>query len=153
MIIGISLVVEELHKNPRLIFRYPPSVPSSILNDYEDLITFHNEYFSLAPDQVAKLFRPKLTLCNQPSEIYVHNLHYVSYPFQIPINSSDDDSSNGSGVSNDDHNISRVSVFNVIVASVRESVLRKIRYSGQYSSSNRRVTADPIATALGSNRK
>ena len=32
MIIGIALVVDELHKGQRLVYRYPESVPSSVLN-------------------------------------------------------------------------------------------------------------------------
>jgi len=32
MIIGIALVVDELHKGQRLVCRYPEVVPSSVLN-------------------------------------------------------------------------------------------------------------------------
>lgn len=47
MIIGIAIVVDELHKGPRLIFRYPSSVPSNILNDDHNLMRFHDEYLSM----------------------------------------------------------------------------------------------------------
>lgn len=47
MIIGIALVVDELHKGQRLVCRYPESIPSSILNSNEGLLKFHQEYHSL----------------------------------------------------------------------------------------------------------
>ena len=47
MIIGIALVVDELHKGQRLVYRYPESVPSSVLNSTEGLLKFHRDYQSL----------------------------------------------------------------------------------------------------------
>jgi hypothetical protein len=47
MIIGVALVVDELHKGQRLICRYPESVPSAILNSTEGFLKFHQEYHSL----------------------------------------------------------------------------------------------------------
>ena len=47
MIIGIALVVDELHKGQRLVYRYPESVPSSVLNSTEGLLKFHQDYQSL----------------------------------------------------------------------------------------------------------
>lgn len=47
MIIGIALVVDELHKGQRLVYRYPESVPSSVLNSTAGLLKFHQDYQSL----------------------------------------------------------------------------------------------------------
>ena len=47
MIIGIALVVDELHKGQRLVYRYPEAVPSSVLNSTEGLLKFHQDYQSL----------------------------------------------------------------------------------------------------------
>lgn len=46
-VIGIAIVVDELHKGQRLVCRYPESVPSAVLNSTEELLKFHEEYLSL----------------------------------------------------------------------------------------------------------
>lgn len=45
MIVGVALVVDELHKGQRLVFRYPENIPSATLNsvDGEVLLAFHKE--------------------------------------------------------------------------------------------------------------
>ena len=65
MIIGVALVVDELHKGHRLVFRYPEATPSSVLfagYNYRfvsrfllrllltkgtNVMRFHEEYMSL----------------------------------------------------------------------------------------------------------
>ena len=47
MIVGVALVVDELHKGQRLVCRYPECVPSAIFNTDINLLKFHNEYLNL----------------------------------------------------------------------------------------------------------
>jgi hypothetical protein len=47
MIIGVALVVDELHKGQRLVCRYPESRPSAILNSDSRLLKFHRDYLSI----------------------------------------------------------------------------------------------------------
>jgi hypothetical protein len=48
MILGISLVVNELNKGQRMVFRYPESIPTSIeRGPHKGLIKLYNQYFSL----------------------------------------------------------------------------------------------------------
>lgn len=46
MILGVALVVNELNKGQRMIFRYPESIPTSIINSSDKgLIKLYNQYF------------------------------------------------------------------------------------------------------------
>jgi hypothetical protein len=47
MIIGISLVVNELNKGQRMVFRYPESIPASEQGHSKGLKKLYNQYFSL----------------------------------------------------------------------------------------------------------
>ena len=59
-VLGIALVVEERGKGARLVFRYP-AVPEDCDAD--------NLFFTLPHRIMAKIFRPKRRLCNQPMTI------------------------------------------------------------------------------------
>ncbi|KAI2494595.1 hypothetical protein MHU86_19920 [Fragilaria crotonensis] len=59
-VLGIALVVEERGKGARLVFRYP-AVPEDCDAD--------NLFFTLPHRIMAKIFRPKKRLCNQPMTI------------------------------------------------------------------------------------
>ena len=56
---GIALVVDQKGKEPKLILRYPPTPPKGLV-DEEDL------FFRMDARQMAKLFRPKSSLCGEP---------------------------------------------------------------------------------------
>lgn len=46
MILGISLVVNELNKGQRMVFRYPESVPQSVVSGAnKGLIKLYEQYF------------------------------------------------------------------------------------------------------------
>lgn len=48
MILGIALVVDELHKGQRLVFRYPESVPTFQSADTANGLTkLYNQFFSI----------------------------------------------------------------------------------------------------------
>lgn len=153
MIIGIALVVDELHKGPRLVCRYPEAIPSSILNAGEELLGFHKDYVSLSPDNFARLFRPKAAMFNKVLEIIIDDLHYISYPTPCSEELSDIADSSGTNV---------ISLFNIVIASVRESSLRRhssfINNNNNNSNNNgsvsdkskfRKPGLDPIASVLG----
>ena len=60
MIIGVALVVDEVHKGQKLVYRYPESIPSALFDlSNEALVKFHRDYLSFSPDNFAKLLRPK----------------------------------------------------------------------------------------------
>lgn len=125
MIIGIALVVDELHKGPRLVCRYPPSIPSNILNfESSNLLKYHSEYLSITPENFAKLFRPKLAICSQVIELTINDLYYISFPCPCPA-------------TNDD-NSRIISLFNIVITTVK---LKNIQYQ--------QLNCDPIASNLG----
>ena len=150
MIIGIALVVDELHKGQRLVYRYPESIPSNVLNAHEQLLKFHRDYLSLSPDNFAKLFRPKAALFNKVLELTIDDLHYVSFPCPC----SDELSSDSSVATSTDV----ITLFNVVIATVRESTMKALlaKTKPSHGSSARRdggtmvkVGVDPVAVALG----
>ncbi len=47
MIIGIALVVDELNKGPRLIFRYPENAIPSQLTNHTKLLKYHRDFLDL----------------------------------------------------------------------------------------------------------
>ena len=50
MIIGVALVVDEVHKNQKLVYRYPESIPSALFDlSNEALVKFHRDYLSFSP--------------------------------------------------------------------------------------------------------
>lgn len=107
MIIGCALVVDELNKGPRLVIRYPESIPSSILNlNNNALLKYHNDYLNISPENFAKLFRPKLALCNKVLELCIDDLEYTSYACNSNV-------------------VSTVTLFNIIVVKVRDNALLK----------------------------
>lgn len=86
MIIGVALVVDELSKGQHLVFRYPLSMPSSVLNSHPGtlfqphlqsvftlphpapraaLLKYHTDYLSISPNNFARLFRPKSQFHNK----------------------------------------------------------------------------------------
>ena len=150
MIIGIALVVDDLTKGQRLVYRYPESIPSNVLNTQEQLLKFHRDYLSLSPDNFAKLFRPKAALFNKVLELTIDDLHYVSFPCPC----SDELSSDSSVATSTDV----ITLFNVVIATVRESTMKAIlaKTKPSHGSSTRRdggamfkAGVDPVAVALG----
>ena len=61
---GIAFVVDQKGKEPKLVFRYPATPPQGI-SDEEDL------FFRMDSRQMAKLFRPKSSLCGEPVTLSV----------------------------------------------------------------------------------
>lgn len=48
MILGISLVVNEVNKGQRMVFRYPETIPACVeKGNNQGLIKLYNQYFSL----------------------------------------------------------------------------------------------------------
>lgn len=93
-VLGIALVVDQRGKGPRMVLRYPAAATAStspsnglhVLNDmsksgpavsnpqnsYSKLLESEDDlFFRLPPRQIAKLFRPKPSLCGQPVTLSV----------------------------------------------------------------------------------
>ena len=121
MIIGAALVVDELRKGQRLAFRYPASVPSAILNSHPALLAFHQDYLSLSPDNFAKIFRPKAALFNKIFELTIDDVHYISYP--CPCVEKGEENTIDSNLSS---NSDVITLFNVVIATVRESAMKRV---------------------------
>jgi len=145
--------VDELHKGQRLVYRYPESVPSSVLNAQEQLLKFHRDYLSLSADHFAKLFRPKAALFNKVLELTIDDLHYISFPCPCSDElSSDSSSPTGTDV---------ITLFNVVIATLRESTVKALLAKtqsvpdhgdpsrGLRGGAAAKVGADPVAFALG----
>lgn len=139
IIVGIALVVDELRKGQRLVFRYPEAVPSFVLNTGEAMLKYHNEYLSLPPDHFAKLFRPKASLFNKILEIDIGDLKYISFPTSCT-----------DGLSSEGSSVNVISLFNVIVVVVRQSAYEKLcRSLNSPLPEFDNICIDPVAVALG----
>lgn len=121
MIIGVALVVDDLTKGQRLVFRYPISVPSSILNSHASVLKFHEDYLSITPDNFARLFRPKAQLFNKILELSIDDIHYISYPCPCI-----DDINTAELYNNTSTVADVISLFNVIIAVVEEDALNRV---------------------------
>ena len=130
MIIGCALVVDELNKGPRLVLRYPESLPSSFLNfNNKSLLKFHYEYLNISPENFAKLFRPKQPLCNKVIELCIDDLQYISYACSCG-------SDNNNRTSNSNYTASTVTLFNIVIVKVRDNVMKKSLFSHIYTSTS-----------------
>ena len=147
MIVGIALVVDDPRKGQRLVFRYPESVPSFVLNSGENLLRFHDEYLSLTPDQFAKIFRPKAALFNKLLEIEIGDLQYVSFP----TNCVDDSLAFSPIESDSDSYANNISMFNVVVALVKQSAFQRLQLSSNidFNRLGNKSGIDPVAGVLG----
>ena len=72
-VLGIALVLDQLGNEARMAFRYPTSVNSSgTESPPRHGIKGNDElFFTLSSRQMAKLFRPKHSLCGQPMTLSV----------------------------------------------------------------------------------
>lgn len=151
MIIGIALVIDESQKGPRLVFRYPWSVPSNILNSYEDLNQLHRDYLSISSEQFAKFFRPKNSLINKISEVTIDDLTFVSYPC---VCTRDEILTT---ISPDELQTVSISLFTIVITIVRQHVMKKLerKYyckdheSGTLHKGSTGSLQDPLALVLG----
>ena len=114
----MALVVDEVHKGQKLVYRYPESIPSALFDlSNEALVKFHRDYLSFSPDNFAKLFRPKSAFFGKVLDLVIDDLHYISFP--CPCNFSNADGS--------EHfpEVENISLFNVVVTKVRDSAMKK----------------------------
>ena len=99
-----------------------------------------------SPDNFAKLFRPKASLFNKVLELTIDDLHYISFPCPC----SDELSTDTSVQTTTDV----ITLFNVVIATVRESAMKKLEAT---SGSNSNLSfskfesagSDPVAITLG----
>jgi hypothetical protein len=103
-----------------------------------------------SPDNFAKLFRPKAALFNKVLEVTIDDICYVSYPTPCADAESTDPHYPGD----------LITLFNVVIAVVRESSLRRVlgsSYDEPHTSLTgltnvadlRRVGCDPLTAAMG----
>lgn len=101
-----------------------------------------------SPDNFAKLFRPKSALYNKVLELIIEDIQYVSFPCPC----ADELSADVHGA------IDVITLFNVVVAVVRESAMRRVLgYEDSQNSEVKRLFSkklkepgcDPVATAMG----
>ena len=91
-VLGIALVVDQLGKGSKLSFRYPAS---PLTEETEDL------FFRLPARQMAKLFRPKATLCGQPMTLSVGGTVFCCYAVLMEDNISNPSGGNDTGSNSD----------------------------------------------------
>ena len=119
MIIGVALVVDDLNKGQKLVYRYPESIPSALFDlSNEALVKFHRDYLSFSPDNFAKLFRPKSSHYNQVLDLVIDDLHYISFPCPCKFGSSAERNDQLTGIDN-------INLFNVVITKVRDSAMNK----------------------------
>mmetsp|Transcript_22496 Transcript_22496/g.32851 ORF Transcript_22496/g.32851 Transcript_22496/m.32851 type:complete len:723 (+) Transcript_22496:106-2274(+) len=141
MIIGVALVVDDIRKGQRLVFRYPEAVPSSVINYGENFLKFHKDYLALSPDNFARLFRPNHSMFNKVLDLVIDDLQYVSLP--IPCQRDPQ------LLSGDDPDITDdITMFSVIISTVREGAIAKAQ-SKPRPTGRRQPGEDPVAELLG----
>ena len=119
-VLGIALVVDQLGKGSRMIFRYPTA---PLAAGTEDL------FFRLPPRQVAKLFRPKPALCGQPMTLSVGGTVFCCRAVLM------DDNNNVDGKEDDaaaTENRDGLALFSVIVALSPQVQTSSIPISGWF---------------------
>ena len=96
MILGVSLIVDDLHKGQKLVCRYPDTLPDALAdaalksganNFNQNRITpaqaiakHYRSYLNFNQDNFAKLFRPKAGLNNKVFDLIIDDLQYIAYP-------------------------------------------------------------------------
>lgn len=81
-------------------------------------------FLNCSSDNFAKLFRPKTSMTNKILELTIDDLHYYSYP--IPCNNEENDGIAGSGSGASSSGSTIISLFNVIIVTVKKSALLNI---------------------------
>jgi hypothetical protein len=91
-VLGLALVVDQLGKGARMVFRYPTSPPptTTTATSFSSASTMSNSaggsagtaatddlFFRLPSRQMAKLFRPKPALCGQPMTLTVGGTVFI----------------------------------------------------------------------------
>ncbi|KAL7579954.1 hypothetical protein ACA910_004950 [Epithemia clementina (nom. ined.)] len=134
---GIALVVDQKGKEPKLVFRYPTTPPSSstILDDEEE----EDLFFRMDSRQMAKLFRPKSSLCGEPVTLSVGVTIFCCRAVLLnednknnkTITSAEDSSENNSNdnktKNNDHHHYHHhpIELFSIVVALVPRARRRR----------------------------
>jgi hypothetical protein len=105
----------------------------------------------ISPDNFAKLFRPKASLFNKILELTIDDLHYISFPCPCSDELSADTSSQTA--------TDVITLFNVVIATVRDSAIKRLesipssdsqtRDHRSLFSKNDIAGSDPVASALG----
>ena len=166
MIIGVALIVDELHKGHRLVFRYPEATPSFALFAGELMLHFHEEYLSLSPDDFARLFKPKPAFFNKVLELTIGDISYISYPtpcgagnetrgeaeFRDSLGSDINNTAVGGEGDGSTANSSSITMFNVVIARVREGAMKLHKYGSSAELSQEVLGTpgvDPIAALMG----
>ena len=81
MILNITLIVDEMHKGHRLVYRYPTQCPTSVLGGQErEWEHFNTQIASIDPEQFSKLFCPKPAMNNALFELTIDDIEYISFP-------------------------------------------------------------------------
>ena len=110
-VLGIALVVEVVGKFSKLAFRYPPSpihdTPTSSTKQEEASSEkkeqddkYQNIFFQLSPKVMAKLFRVKPALCNQPSTLTIGGTIFCCRSVTLNVNQTSDASSSAAASTN-----------------------------------------------------
>jgi hypothetical protein len=108
-VIGIALVVEERGKGSRLVFRYP-NIPEDC--DCNSL------FFTLPSRAMAKIFRPKKPLCNQPMTITLGRTVFCCRAVLMSPDHIKDPSA--------------IVLFSIVVAAATSTVMSSIPLSGWF---------------------
>ena len=170
-VLGIALVIDQLGREPKLAFRYPTSLDSGTSPSEKNATGTYSSsavpgvhsssphtssgssseelFFTLPSRQMAKLFRPKHSLCGQPMTLSVGG---VVFCFRAVLmgelessnnNNTADNSSLGAASlttqstnNNNNSNTDQLVLFSVIVALAPQVDIASIPISGGYEGNN-----------------
>ena len=111
-----SLVVHQKGKEARTILRYPTIPPELPLDDASDNGAHEEDlFFRMDPRQMAKLFRPKPSLCGQPMTLSAGGTIFCC---RAVLLEEDRDAEHIEDQSQDEDDMDQVEFFSIIVALV-----------------------------------
>lgn len=131
--LGIAFVVDRVGKGAHMVLRYP-ACPLGGVSSQESANSNEDLFFRLTPQQLAKLFRPKSTLCGRPMTLTVGGTVFCCFSVLMDKdqNTSDVAVDGCSSDENRKNDPSSLNLFSVIVALVPKIQLSSIPVAGWF---------------------
>ncbi len=144
-VLGIALVVDQIGKGAQMVLRYPVGFEEQqqvVVTDGDEDDDDQNDlrdyelFFQMSPRVMAKLFRPKKSLCGQPMTLSVGGTVFCCRAVLLEHNDEVDTSANSvtslsSSITNN-NNESKLVLFSVIVALTPSEPTKSIPISGWF---------------------
>lgn len=141
-VLGISLVVDQIGKGAQMVLRYPVGLDEQAEPPTEVGGADHELFFKMSPRIMAKLFRPKKSLCGQPMTLSVGGTVFCCRAVLLEHNDNTSDTAVDSTASTTSissmasaataTNETKLVLFSVIVALAPSEPTKSIPISGWF---------------------